>query len=106
MRACADDSWSASAREGGSTPSPTIDGLLAQIPGGRPLIIKLDIEGAERVVVAASPQAFAETKCIFIEPHDFLSPGSNCLTPLFRFAGERAFDTLVRGENLLLISSS
>jgi FkbM family methyltransferase len=95
-------SWAAQVTEGAGTPSQRIDHLLASIPNSRPLIIKLDIEGAEREVVASCPQVFAAARCIVVEPHDVMNPGAACLSPLYRVASKRKFDTVVNGENLLL----
>ena len=95
-------SWAAQVTEGAGTPSQRIDHLLASIPNSRPLIIKLDIEGAEREVVASCPQVFAAARCIVVEPHDVMNPGAACLSPLYSVASKRKFDTVVNGENLLL----
>lgn len=98
-------SWSCQVRDGGSTPSLTLAGLLHLVPDALPLIIKLDIEGAEREVCAASQQILRSAPCIMLEPHDFLRPGSGCLTGLYTALAGRRVDTLVRGENLIIYDS-
>ena len=95
-------SWTAQVAEGAGTRSQRIDCLLASIPNSRPLIIKLDIEGAEREVVASCPEVFAAARCIMVEPHDVMNPGAACLSPLYGVASKTKFDTVVSGENLLL----
>lgn len=95
-------SWAAQVTEGIGTPSQRIDRLLASIPNSRPLIIKLDIEGAECEVVGSCPDVFAAARCIVVEPHDVMIPGSACLSPLYGVASKRKFDTVINGENLLL----
>jgi FkbM family methyltransferase len=97
-------SWAAHITEGVGVPSQRLDNLLASIPTARPLIIKLDIEGAEREVVASCPGVFAQAKCIVVEPHDVMNPGAACLSPLYRIASSGGFDTVLTGENLLLFA--
>jgi len=99
-------SWAHQVVEAGATPSRTLASLIAMIPGGRPLIIKLDIEGAEREVCAASADALREAACLMIEPHDFMVPGAGCLSALYSALDGRRVDTLLRGENLILYDSS
>lgn len=97
-------SWSIRVTEGLGTPSERLDVLVASIPRARPLIIKLDIEGAERVVIESCPELFAQAKCIMVEPHDFMHSGAACLSPLYKIAASKEFDTVISGENLLLFS--
>jgi FkbM family methyltransferase len=86
-------------------PSLTLEDLIAETPNGRPLIIKLDIEGAERQVCAASAQTLRDAACIIVEPHDWLNNGAGCLTPLFKALAGKEMDTFIQGENLVLVCS-
>ena len=89
--------------EGGVlTPSVTLHSLFAENPEWEPLIVKLDIEGAEKMVVAASPNVFRSAACIMVEPHDFKLHGAACLAPLFKALADRPMDTHIHGENLIL----
>jgi len=97
-------SWASQVAEGSGTPSQRLDVLVASIPNARPLLIKLDIEGAEREVVKSCPEVFAQAKCIMVEPHDFMNPGAACLFPMYKVAATRNFDTILSGENLLLFA--
>jgi FkbM family methyltransferase len=97
-------SWGNQVTEGSGTPSKRLDLLIASIPNSRPLIIKLDIEGAEREVIESCPEVFADARCILVEPHDFKHPGAACLSPLYRAVATKKFDTLLSGENLLLFA--
>lgn len=99
-------SWSRSVEEGGSTPSRRLDLLLAEIPRARLLLIKLDIEGAEREVCSSAQESMHTVPCILIEPHDFKFPGASCLAPLYSALAGRKIDTLLRGENMLLLDST
>ena len=105
LRTRPEGAWGSRMAEGAGTPSRRLDELVASVPNGRLLILKLDIEGAEREVVASCPDLVAEAKCILVEPHDFMSPGSNCLAPLYKIAAGRKFDTILSGENLLLFAT-
>ena len=97
-------SWAGRVEEGAGTPSERLDVLTASIPCSRVLLIKMDIEGAEREVIKASPDVFAEAKCIMIEPHDFCSPNAACLSPLFEIVASSHYDTILSGENLMLFA--
>ncbi|MBR0656969.1 FkbM family methyltransferase [Plastoroseomonas arctica] len=101
-----DGSWSRQVADGGSVPSRRLASLVAAVPGGYPLIVKLDIEGAERTVFESDGAVFAQAPCIVIEPHDFMIPGGACLAPLFAALAGRAMDTLIAGENLIFFDSS
>jgi FkbM family methyltransferase len=97
--------WGSWVTEGSGTPSKRLDDLISSIPNARPLVIKLDIEGAEREVVESCPEIFAEAKCILVEPHDFKNPGAACLSPLYKAVAGRKFDTILSGENLMLFAA-
>jgi FkbM family methyltransferase len=101
-----DSSWADSVREGADTPSLLMQALLKTVPGGLPLIIKLDIEGAEGEVCRASPELLRKAACLLIEPHDYLRPGSSCLSPLYDALKGQEVDTLLIGEYIALIASS
>jgi FkbM family methyltransferase len=104
LKASDEGSWGSYVAEGVGTPSQRLDNLIASISNARSLIIKLDIEGAEREVVASAPAVFAAAKCIVVEPHDFRNPGAACLLPLYKIAAGNCFDTILRGENIFLFA--
>ena len=54
------------------TPSLLLQDLMKTVPGGLPLIIKLDIEGAEGEVCRSAPELLRKAACLLIEPHDYL----------------------------------
>jgi FkbM family methyltransferase len=97
--------WGDHVEAGGLIPSMRLEDLIAMIPNARPLIIKLDIEGAEREVCAASRDVLRQAACLVIEPHDWLRPGGGCLSPLYDALQGREMDTFLLGENLVLIES-
>ncbi|MGE2834452.1 FkbM family methyltransferase [Mycobacterium sp. SMC-4] len=95
-------SWANRVADGGVTPSVTLEQLIAQVPDAAPLIVKLDIEGAETEVCAASPEAVASFACIMIEPHDWMLPGSGGLSPLYEAVAGKKMDTLICDETMML----
>jgi len=73
LQSTANGSWARFIGDGGElTPSVTLHGLFIENPEWEPLIVKLDVEGAEKTIVAASPDVFRSAACIMIEPHDWL----------------------------------
>jgi hypothetical protein len=94
-------SWANRVSEGHGTPSRRLDSLLSSLPNTRLLIIKLDIEGAEREVFESCPEVFAEAKCIMVEPHDFMNINAACLSPLYSAISGKRFDTLSSPAKIL-----
>ena len=98
-------SWSNHVGEEGElVPSLTLERLCKSEHPSRILVLKLDVEGAEREIIEACPEIVGSAMCIMIEPHDFMHPGAAGLEPLFRALAGRDFDTLVSGENLFFLS--
>jgi FkbM family methyltransferase len=90
----------------GSVPSWRIEQILRSIPRGRVLVLKLDIEGAERQVCEASPDIIRLAPCVMIEPHDYDRPGLGCLAPLYRAISGKEVDTLVQSDIMILLDSA
>lgn len=95
-------SWANRVTDDGATASLTLETLITEIPDAAPLIVKLDIEGAESEVCRASPGAVSSFVCIMIEPHDWMLPGSGGLAPLYEAVAGKKMDTLIRDETLML----
>jgi FkbM family methyltransferase len=85
--------------------SMRLEQLLTLVPQAELVLLKLDIEGAEREVCQTSANIIRDTPCILVEPHDFKFPGAACLTPLFSAIAGKRVDTLLIGENLLLFDA-
>ena len=105
LQSLPDRSWADTVRDGGDTPSLRLQDLMRSVHGGMPLIIKLDIEGAENEVCRASPELIRRAACLLVEPHDRQKPGSACLSPLYNALQGQPVDTLLVGEYLALIAS-
>ena len=89
---------------GAAVPAFRIEALLARCPKARLLILKLDVEGAEKEICAASTDILRGVPCIVLEPHDWLFPGRACMAPLFAALAQMVFDTLVVGEIVVFLS--
>jgi FkbM family methyltransferase len=87
------------------TPSYRIDQVTNQICNSRVLILKLDIEGAERQACASSPGIVASTPCVIVEPHDFLNSGAGALSAIYNAFAGKEVDTYIKGENLVFVDS-
>ncbi|MGH9414232.1 MAG: FkbM family methyltransferase [Terriglobales bacterium] len=89
----------AAAETPAAIPARSIDSLLADAPA---LVIKMDIEGAERDLFAdGATRWLARTRLLIVEPHDWAFPGQALSQPLLVALAARAGDVLVRGEHLL-----
>ena len=102
----AEASWSghAEAAHGNATDvrACTVGELVASAGGGRLSILKLDIEGAESSVFAATDLAWLEqTDCLMIELHEWWTPGSSA--SFERAMAGRPFARSRFGENDVLI---
>jgi len=63
-------------------------------------ILKIDIEGAEYNLFADNPHVWLnKTRCLIIELHDLLSPGTSQL--FFKEMGNYNWNTFIRGENIV-----
>lgn len=89
---------------GGRTPSVRLDQLL--LANERALVIKLDIEGAEREACSVKPEVLRTCPVIVVEPHDFMFPGKSCLSSLLSALAHQDRDVLISGENLIFLDGA
>ena len=101
-------SWASKVKDGrlNLTPSLLLRSTYKQIPNARPLVVKLDVEGAEREICEAAFDVLSIAPCILVEPHDFMLPGHSCLRYMLSALAGRAMDTLIQGENLMFVDSN
>ncbi len=98
--------WARTVNDGGPIPSYTIESLISSIPNGVVVVLKLDIEGAEREVVKHSATTIRQFPCIIVEPHDFMTDGMNSLSPLFSVLAERRIDTALCRETIMFFDTA
>lgn len=85
----------------GAVPAHTIAQLVGMVPGGRPWIVKLDIEGAQAELFSGNTDWVGETDLIILEPDDWAFPWSGSTVEFFRSLAPHRFDYLVDGELIL-----
>lgn len=80
----------------------TIPALLKMANADRVDILKLDIEGAERELLAGDADWLARVGILIIELHDRLQPG--CARELYRAISQRSldFNQRIQGENTII----
>jgi len=94
--------WAFMCEEAASgVPTLTMPALIEQC-GGHIDLLKLDIEGAEKVLFESNPQSWLpQVKAIAIELHDRFTPG--CSQAMYRAVIDIPFQQEVRGENVFLL---
>jgi FkbM family methyltransferase len=85
----------------GAVPAWSIDDLIAMVPGGRPWIVKLDIEGAQREVFSANTEWVGRTDLIILELDDWQFPWAATGDAFFKALSRYKFDFVVDGELIL-----
>jgi Methyltransferase FkbM domain len=78
----------------------TMDGLVADHTPSTSLIVKIDIEGAEREVFSKNTSWLQLVDLLIIELHDSLFPWQGNSRPFFSAIASKPMDYLWRGENL------
>ncbi len=97
------DEWSASieVKESpeGMLSAVTIPQIMTENNWDEVDIIKLDVEGAEKMLFENDPNKWlSKTKCLIIELHDQLQPGTSQI--FFKEMANYDWFTYVRGENI------
>jgi FkbM family methyltransferase len=90
----------------GAVPAYTIADLVARVPGGRPWIVKLDIEGAQDELFSQNLDWVGEAELIILEPDDWAFPWSGSTVNFFRALSAHRFDYLLDGELILCFRHS
>jgi FkbM family methyltransferase len=86
--------------EGSSIPGFTIDQLSEEMPI---LIVKIDIEGAEKALFRSNIHWMDRTGLIAIELHDWLFPGAGTSQPFMKAIAGRPHQVAMRGESLFFL---
>lgn len=81
----------------------TIAELVAGVENGALFLAKIDIEGFEEDLFASATDWVDQAFCIIVEPHDWMLPEQHTSRTFQRVMGQRDFQVLIQGENLLYI---
>ena len=88
----------------GSIATLTIPEVIANEPkGSRLFLVKIDIEGFESDLFSSNVGWLDEACVVIIEPHDWMLPGGRTSHSFQRALGERDYDILLSGENLIYV---
>ncbi len=94
---------SPSSESDNSMPSTTMAALLTKFSITSIDILKMDIEGSEKEVFSLDIEKWLPiTKCLVIELHDRMKPGSS--QAVFKALANYNFECSIRGENLVFIN--
>jgi FkbM family methyltransferase len=81
----------------------TVDDVIAQVPGGIPFIVKIDIEGFESDLFKSNLDWIAHAYVVMIEPHDWMLPGQMTSRAFQQAMAAHPFEMFIRGENILYV---
>ncbi|MEP1125052.1 MAG: FkbM family methyltransferase [Ilumatobacter sp.] len=87
----------------GTTPIVTIDDIVTGCPNSDLFIVKVDIEGFENDLFSEHLEWLDDVFVVMIEPHDWMLPGSRSSAAFQEAFGQRDFDILLRGENIVYV---
>jgi FkbM family methyltransferase len=99
------ESWAVSTirSSGGNVPICTVGEIVAARPGCALFVMKIDIEGFESDLFASDTDWVADTKVIFVEPHDWMLPDQGSSRNFQKVMSSYDFDIFISGENLAYI---
>ena len=78
----------------------TIDEVCALAKVDAPLIVKIDIEGAQRTLFSSNVDWVARTHLIMLELDDWLMPWQGTSRPFFSCLSKYPFDYIISGETM------
>jgi len=81
-------------------PGVTLPALIEQVHAPGPLIVKIDVEGAEDEIFKANTDWLRRIDLLIIELHDWMLPWRGTSRNLFQATAALPFDYCIRGENL------
>ncbi len=90
------------AADEGAVEAVTLDALLDALPDAELVLLKMDIEGAEKEALVPGARFWRHRPVILIEPHDFLPGRSATLRGLLSQPAYADADWEVRGESVFV----
>ena len=91
--------------EGAGVAVHTVPGLLGMVPGGRLLIVKVDIEGFESDLFARNTEWVGEAPVVIVEPHDWLMPGRHSSSAFQSVTSAYRMEVFIQFENLVYVNT-
>jgi FkbM family methyltransferase len=89
----------------GGIPAITVDDAIRAVPGGVPLMVKVDIEGAEEYLFRANLGWLTATPLVVVELHDWMRPWEMSSKNFLRAIANLDCDVLLRaGENIMVFN--
>jgi len=90
----------------GEVAAITVDQILVKNPGSELILIKIDIEGAEKAALPPDAAFWQHRSVIYIEPHDHFEGQSGSMRQIIGQPAYHDADFIVRGENLLVFPAN
>jgi FkbM family methyltransferase len=81
----------------------TLDSILGHNDGYEPFILKIDIEGYEKVLFSANTGAMDVFPVVIIELHDWMLPGQGTSLPFLRWHTAQLREIIFQGDNVFSI---
>ena len=96
--------WAArTVRASKGTAVVTVDQAAKSVADGELFLVKIDIEGFEKDLFSANIGWLDHAYIVIIEPHDWMLPGQRSSGPFQKAMGDRDFELLISGENLIYV---
>jgi FkbM family methyltransferase len=97
------DTHTTRSRDG--VPVLTVQEVLASVSNGTLFLVKIDIEGFESDLFSQNLGWLDEVFVVCVEPHDWLRPGQQLSKNFQKAFGDRNFELLINGSNLIYVRS-
>jgi FkbM family methyltransferase len=88
----------------GAIPALSIPDLLERFPDGDPVLIKIDVEGAERALFRSNTRWLERTPLLIVELHDWLLPRRRTSADFLSCVAGMRCDFVIRGENVFVFN--
>jgi FkbM family methyltransferase len=85
-------------------PAVPIPDVMEKVPDGEPLIIKMDVEGAEEAIFRSNTSWVGRTPLIMIELHDYVFPQRRTSSNFIACIANMRFEILVLGGNIFIFN--
>lgn len=82
----------------------TIADVLEKFPQGEPLLIKVDVEGAEQALFRSNTGWVEKMPLVIIELHDWLMPQQKTSATFLSLVAKLRCDFVTRGENIFVFN--